>query len=173
MGSVRPYTPVQLIIGVLSVRPDLHDCLIARMEEEFGPIQRVTDPVAFSFTRYYDAEMGANPHRFFVVFETLLSPDMLASCKQRTNRMEANFAGSNGRTINLDPGILSAENLILATTKKRGHRVPLTDGIYAEITLIYQNRSYQSLPWTYADYASDDFRALFNTLREQYLKRVK
>ncbi len=173
MGSIRPFAPVQLIVGVLSVQLDLNDRLMARMEEAFGPVHLVTEAVPFTFTNYYDAEMGARPYRYFMVFETLISPDTLAACKLKTNRIEQEFAGQGGRTINLDPGILSAENIILATTKNRGHRIPLNDGIYAEITLIYQNRSYQSLPWTYADYASDDFRALFNTLREQYMRRVK
>lgn len=174
MGCIRSFTPVQLIVGVLSVSPDFHGRLISRMEHSFGSVKMVTDPVPFTFTHYYDSEMGATPQRFFIVFESLINPERLAQCKLETNRIETEFLhDGGGRSINLDPGILSSENFILATTKHRGHRIPLSEGIYGEITLIYRDHSFRSLPWTYADYASSDFILLFNKLREQYRNEVK
>ena len=174
MGSVRPFTPVTLVVGVLSTRPYLHESLYLHLESEFGKIALVTDPVAFTFTTYYNEEMHGTPQRFFVVFENLIDPELLASFKGITNNLEARYHDDEGfRAINLDPGIISAENLILATTKNRSHRIPLRNGIYGEVTLLYRNHTFQPLPWTYADYASDDFIALFCKLRHDYLIKLK
>ena len=50
-----------------------------------------------------------------------------------------------GRRVNLDPGLLSLANLILATTKNRSHRIPLFDGIYAELTLLYAKKQFHRI----------------------------
>jgi len=173
VGEARDFKPVRLILGVLSVRSDLHRPLVQRMEELFGPIELITDPVPFLYTDYYDREMGKRPDRFFIVFERLMDPTDLVRCKLATNGIEQEFAEKGKRTLNLDPGILSAENLILATTKNRSHRIPLGSGIYGEVTLLYAHHDFQDFPWTYADYKSTSAKALFRQLRTQYLELLK
>ena len=64
-------------------------------------------------------------------------------------------------------------NFILATCKDRSHRIPLKDGIYGETTLIYQDHDFQALPWTYADYRSDEIRAILRSFRDTYRKKLK
>ncbi|NLZ76641.1 MAG: DUF4416 family protein, partial [Spirochaetales bacterium] len=61
--------------------------------------------------------------------------------------------------------LLTLGNLVLATTKNRSHRIALDVGIYAELTLIYHDRSYRALPWTYADYKSPKTIMLLNSWR--------
>ena len=173
MGEGRPFHPVKLVVGVLSTHPEYHTTLFSRLEERFGAIELVTDPVPFGFTDYYDQEMGGNPQRFFIVFHALVDPTELVGCKLYTNGLEQEFAIDGKRTLNLDPGILSAGNLILATTKNRSHRIPLGMGIYGEVTLLYAKKAFQSFPWTYADYKSDAFRELFSNLRGTYLAQLK
>lgn len=90
--------------------------------------------------------MGGNPSRYFLVFKDLVDPARLAAIKRETNDIEERFVENGGRRINLDPGILSAGSFILATTKNRSHRIPLSDGIYAEVTLIYFNHRFNALP---------------------------
>ncbi len=173
MGAVRAFDPVCLVMGVLSTRPDRNQELFDLLSEHFGKIREVTDAVPFTFTGYYDEEMGGRPLRFFIVFEHLFDPSVLAKLKAETNDMEKLFAEDGKRKINLDPGILSADNFILATTKDRSHRVPLSDGMYAEVTLMYANGQFNALPWTYADYRSDAFRALFKRFRQEYLQQLR
>jgi len=60
------------------------------------------------------------------------------------------------------------DKLVLATTKPCGHRPYLGQGIYADLTLTYQNKSYQPLPWTYPDYAAQEIIQMFNHLRKQF-----
>ena len=60
--------------------------------------------------------------------------------------------GELRRTVNIDPGLLSEESLVLATTKASGHRVAIATGLWAEVTLRFERGEYRPLPWTYPDY---------------------
>lgn len=173
MATLRPFQSVKLVFGVLSVDQSLHQRLFKMVEELFGPIESVTDAVPFDYTDYYDEEMGDHPIRFFIVCRNLIDPGRLAECKIRSNGIEAEFSVEGKRRINLDPGLLSAHNLILATTKNRSHRIPLANGIYGEITLMYRDKAFCGFPWTYADYASEPFKAFFASLRASYMKQLK
>ncbi|MCK5156994.1 MAG: DUF4416 family protein, partial [Spirochaetales bacterium] len=109
----------------------------------------------------------------FLTFNQLVEPDRLAEIKELTNLIEEEFRSGNKRRVNLDPGILSETRFILATTKDRGHRVPLKNGIYGEVTLIYMNKEFKPLPWTYADFCDPVYRNLLKEIRKLYLKQLK
>ena len=173
MGKILGFVPSRLVMGVLSSDEGAHPELFSILEGKFGPILESSEAVPFTFTDYYNDEMGSEPQRFFLVFERLYDPSLLAEAKLITNEVEEQFKKEGGRTINLDPGLLSAEILILATTKNRSHRIPLQKGIYAEVTLIYGKGQFNALPWTYADYRSKDFCLLFKHYRIEYMKAIK
>ena len=173
MGLIRAYIPAQLVVGVLSSWPEKQQELILRVQDLFGLVLEVTKPVPFLFTDYYNKEMGTPIERFFIVFKNLVDPSTLAQIKMDTNTLEEHFLEDGRRRINLDPGILSGDNFILATTKDRSHRIPLCHGIFGEVTLIYTKGAFQILPWTYADYKSDEYRALFKEFRTRYLSQLK
>ncbi len=169
MAEAKEFTKCALVMGVLSTAEERHGELIEVLEQSFGPVHTESIHMDFSFTDYYDIEMGGRPVRYLLLFENLVNPSLLADIKTKTNSLELLFADKSGnRRINLDPGTLSLANFILATCKDRSHRIPLRDGIYAETTLIYQNRDFQRLPWTYADYSSDEVRAILRDFRSTY-----
>jgi hypothetical protein len=150
---------------VISGRPSGSAPLGARLEELFGPIDFESPPAPFTFTSYYEREMGSPLSRWFVSFARLVMPDTLAAIKLRTNSLEAELAGPGGRAFNLDPGLLTLARFVLATTKESAHRIPLAGGIYADLTLRYEKGSFRPLPWTYPDYRSEPYIALFERLR--------
>lgn len=163
----KEYDDVMLFMGVLSVR-GFPDALKNELEAEFGPIDIITEPFPFDFTDYYVPEMGEGIERFFISFRNLVSPDTLASIKEKTNEIEKAWADDGKRRINLDPGLLSESSIILATTKNRAHRIAIGLSLYAELTLVYQNRHYVSFPWTYADYRSERVQNVLYNLRNRY-----
>ena len=59
----------------------------------------------------------------------------------------------------LHPGVLALGKFLLATTKDQAHRVYLRDGIFAEVTLRFQDGAFRPWPWTYADYREQIGRA--------------
>jgi len=62
---------------------------------------------------------------------------------------------------------------VLATGKNFTHRIYIGGGIYADLTLIYQKGAFQTLPWTYPDYADRQLQAFLITVRNRYLMEVK
>ena len=75
--------------------------------------------------------------------------------------------------MNIDPGYLAKAHLVLATGKGYSHRPYLREGIYADLTLIYRNKAFQLLPWTYPDDASGDMIAMLTRIREKYILQLK
>lgn len=161
--------PAKLIVGLLFREPESRSGALARLEERFGPLDLLTEPIPFVYTSYYEREMGAGLLRQVAGFENLVEPDALADIKLATNAMEAELSVEGKRTINLDPGILTEERLILASGKNFTHRVYLRNGIYADLTLIYQKGGYRALPWTYADYREPMLLHFFKALKRKLL----
>ena len=62
---------------------------------------------------------------------------------------------------------------MLATTKDQSHRLYIGRGIFAEVTLRYRNKSFEPWEWTYPDYGSETYIALFNELRRRYQRQLK
>jgi hypothetical protein len=102
-----------------------------------------------------------------------LAEDELKRMKRTAESLEAAFlyAGTNRRRINLDPGILTPEHLVLASHKCASHRVYLGDGVYAELELVYQNGDFQPLPWTYPDYRTRLARDFFKVVRSSIMAK--
>ncbi|MFA7670920.1 MAG: DUF4416 family protein [Sphaerochaetaceae bacterium] len=167
------FIPACLIMGILSSQKELDETLIKTLTDNFGPFDVLADPVIFDFTDYYEKEMGFPIWRMFLVFENLVPPENLAKYKLLTIEIEERFKVDSKRKVNLDPGLLTTANIILATTKNRSHRIPLEKGIYGELTLLYTKGCYQEFEWTYPDYKSAKFKALFEKLRSKYLKQLK
>lgn len=172
MAKARPFEKTALVIAILSTCEERREDLLSLLEEKFGKIAKVSQTFDFSYTDYYDQEMGSRPVRYLILFENLVDPSELADIKTATNALEMQFLGSNGRKINLDPGILSLSSFILATCKDRSHRIPLKNGIYAETTLIYQDKDFQRLNWTYADYSSEEIKAVLRDFRSVYKSKL-
>jgi len=81
--------------------------------------------------------------------------------------------GFGPRSINIDPGYLDLARLVLASTKDYKHRIYLNKGIYAEVTLFYQDRTFQPWQWTYPDYKTPEYIAIFNKIRDILILQIK
>jgi len=165
--------PGLLILSVLSARFDtLWDRVRADLEASFGPAAEVSEPFAFDQTDYYDAELGTPILRRLVAFETLRPLDGLAEIKLATNALEASYAEEGRRTVNLDPGFVTAERLVLATGKNFSHRIYLRDGIWADLTLIWQKGGWKDFSWTFPDYAGEEMKRRLTKLRQLYKTKL-
>lgn len=146
---------------------------IGEMEKKFGGLEFLSELMKFDQTKYYEAEMGEGLVRRFAAFSDLISPDRLSEIKLTTNMIEKKLSKNGKRTVNIDPGLLSAERVVLATGKNYSHRIYLGVGIYADLTLVYKAGEFLPLEWTYPDYASDEIREMFMILRRRYMEKVK
>ena len=175
MGKAEGFEKEKLIMGIIFPTDELYEKILAILRERFGEIDFMTEEFSFSeeFSNYYDEEIGGEARRRILSFERLVDPSEQAMIKTYTNEVEAIFSVGGNRKINLDPGFLSHGRLMLATTKKTGFRIPLSDGIYTELTLYYARGAWQKLPWTYRDYQSERVQAFLTTVRKKYLEQRK
>ncbi len=142
------------------------------LEREFGPAWATLPPRPFTYSDYYRDEVGDAPLRAFYGFETTFHPGCLAARKLLSNRLEEELAAGSGyaRPVNLDPGYLAVEKVVLASAKNFAHRIYLADGIYGEVTLQYYDKRFQTLKWTFPDYASGEYFPFFLELRRRLLR---
>lgn len=171
MGKIRKVSPVKLITGIIFKDEDLRIEAEKALRRRFGQLDFESEIMNFDYTDHYEQEMGKNLSRKFISFKRLIKPEKLAGIKRFTNNLESRFSLGGKRKINLDPGYLDANKLVLATTKDWGHRIYLGKGIYAEVTLYFQNKTFKSWEWTYPDYRGEDYIRIFNALRKDYLER--
>jgi hypothetical protein len=172
MGEVREPQPVKVFVGILLALPSTLPELHGSLEEQFGPVDSESQLLEFAYTDYYEPEMGSGLKRKFLGFGRLASPEALVDLKLFTNRVEQTFAINGRRTVNLDPGYLTAARVVLASTKDFAHRLYLGKGIYGEVTLLYQKKDFRALPWTYPDYRSEAYRQFFKELRRVYMAQL-
>ncbi len=159
-----------LLCGIMRHPEISREIIISRLEKEFGHVAAQSEEFPFSFTTYYEQEMGKNLLRSFLTFEQHVSPAVQAEIKLKTNAIESEFIKEGQhRIVNLDPGLLSAHNLILTTGKDFSHRIYIRDGIFAEVTLMVNKGRLTPLPWTYADYRSSVVLDFFEKQRQDFL----
>ena len=164
---------VKLIISLFSPETELIGGVIHELEAFFGPTDWKSPELIFDRTKYYAKEMGWPLYRRFISFHTLIRPEAIAEIKLTTNTLENRYLQDENRKINIDPGYISLERLILATGKNYIHRIYLSRGIYADLTLIFQRGGFRPLEWTYRDYADADTIDHFNRLRERYKNQIR
>jgi len=171
MGVLKSAAPVKLLVGMIAGQPGLFEEVRPFLTARFGPIDLESPVYAWNHTTYYEKELGADLKRRFFFFEHLISPDSLPEIKRFSNALEQRWlrttAEGDLRQINLDPGYLAPSKIVLATTKDYSHRIYLRDGIFAEVTLVYQGKSFIPLPHTYPDFRSDEYISFFNEARKR------
>jgi len=166
--NVPRVKPVKLICGVLfNTAVDL-PLVDSRLIHLFGPIESKSPVFPFTFTEYYNFEMGSGLSKQFYAFENLISPDSLADIKNRTIALESEFSINRRRSLNLDPGYLEESKLVLASTKNFSHRIYLRDDIWAEVTMRFVKSDFVFHPWTYADYSQKLATDYFKLVRLRY-----
>jgi hypothetical protein len=166
MGIAKTPRPVQFFTSIIfSDEIPLFDAK-KRLQAAIGNFQEETAFMLFSQTDYYEREMGGNLSRIFILFEPLFQRDMLPDIKLKTNDIELALALKGKRMVNIDPGYISLENIILATTKGYAHRIYVGNGIYGDLTLTFSAGTYRPLGWTYPDYGSKEVISLLNRWRE-------
>jgi len=173
MSKPKGPEPVKLISSIFSADRGLLAEVLKELSAEYGRADFISEFIPFDRTDYYEKEMGQTLIRRFVSFEDLVRPESLPEIKIFTNGIEERFSDEGRRKANIDPGYISGNHLILATGKGYAHRPYLGNGIYADLTLIYRNKTFRPLEWTYPDYAEKDVIGMFNRIREKYLVQLK
>ena len=164
--------PARVIVSVLTADSRILNSAKPLLVRELGPIDEEIGPLAFNYTSYYNGEMGQGILRWLWSFAELVDRETLVGIKCLTNTIEQAYTVEGKRRFNLDPGLMTLGNFVLATGKNNSHRIYLGKGIFADLTLVFRAGTYRPLEWTYPDYADRELIAILNRLRESYKCRL-
>lgn len=174
MGTASGPLPVKLITALMARDTNRIGTTARILADTYGPIDSESEVYPFSYSGYYQREMGTPLVKQFISFRDLVYPDRIAAIKGWSNNLELDISGShdqNGRMVNIDPGYLNDAKLVLATTKDFSHRIYLSNGIYAETTLEYRKGAFRVYPWTYPDYRSGLALTYFSQVRDLFMEQ--
>ena len=164
---------VKRITGILFPTDNLNllQWSINELSRLWGTPEIMSEPVPFDKTDYYH-EIHPNLSRAFACFPGLVNAGELADWKHEAIRIEA-MSRQPVRAVNIDPGYIDGARLILASTKDHAHRIYLRDGIYAEVTMRFRFKQWQSFDYTFPDFASGVYNEFLSGVRKLWLMETK
>ena len=172
MARIQKPPPARLILSIIYSSQDALADALNEVEKRFGRVQYETTEIPCSDAPLYKEEMGDPLYRRLFSFEQLVSRDSLAEIKGNCHKIEPLFADHVGdfifRTVNIDPGILTPDNLVMASHREYNHRIYLKDGVFAEVALIYSGERFKRLPWTNPDLCCDEAIDFFLRVRGSF-----
>jgi hypothetical protein len=173
MAKIKQPQKILVVAGLIYIDDFQTSKVLDILSRELGDVSLQSEIIPFTHTAYYNKEMGDDLLRQWFAFGKLADPDVLIELKHRSNEIEQKFINEKGgRTVNIDPGLVTMSNFILASTKNYSHRIYIGKGIYAEVTLIYKNQKYLALEWTYPDYKEIKALDFFQKARGILKKRL-
>jgi hypothetical protein len=173
MSTPKDADDVKLVASLFSPEEKILEEVIVELQKAHGSADWVSPPLFFDRTRYYEKEMGWPLHRRFLSFRNLIRPEEIVDIKLQTNELEKRTLREGKRRVNIDPGYVALERLVLATGKNYTHRIYLSKGIFADLTLVFHQGSFQTLAWSYRDYADPVVIGYFNKIREHYKNQLR
>jgi hypothetical protein len=175
MAEPKAFSPVKLICGIIAFEERIFNKAEEDLGRLYGPVDLTSSLFEFKFTDYYEKQMGKDLKRKFLSFAEFVLPEKLSEIKLQTNGLEEELRKefqSGRRIVNIDPGYLSSSSLIMATAKDFAHRVPLHDGIYAHLELLFGKKEARPLSWTYPDFKTEEYQGFFMEVRRIYLSQL-
>jgi len=182
MGRIYFPKPVKLVVSIFGSQAILLNYYKDLLIKEFGSVDQESDIQSFNFTEYYREEFGNGLIQKLYSFENLIKPERLSQIKIKTNTLEYintdkiklnNKHYPGPRKVNIDPGYISLDKFILASTKNGPARIYLNNGIYAEITLRFINKSFVPVEFTYSNYKTENFIDFLNKIRQIYKLQLR
>ncbi len=165
MAEIKQTEKAKLIIGIFYKKGTQISTLINKLKERFGDIEIESQEFDFNFTNYYELEMGENLVKKFLIFREIIERSKLSEIKILTNILEQKLSSNNKRTINIDPGYLTKSQLVLASAKESAYKIYLDKGIFAHLTYVFINKSYQPTERCFPDFKSKEIIDFFNQIR--------
>jgi hypothetical protein len=75
MGLAQEFEKEILVMGVLASDSAIEQQALEAAQSAFGPIDAMTEHEIFTWTDYYNLEMGQPIGRFFLCFQNRVAPD--------------------------------------------------------------------------------------------------
>ncbi len=166
-------SPVKLLAAVLTP-PTFETATVRKLlEERWGAIDFEGSAHPFDCTDYYVQEMGEELVRTFFSFEQLISPEEIVDAKHAAWLLERQFAVNGKRTVNIDPGYLDTNKLVLVSFKYVAQKIYLERGVWADPVCFYRKGSFHAYEWTFEDFRRKRYEKELLAIRQRYKEALR
>lgn len=172
MGRPSEPKPVKLFFAVLFSDDTKIKEAERILKNEFGEFDFISEVFQFRETDYYKDEMGDDIKRVFFSVQNLMPPDKIVYVKKRTAEIETSLSVEGKRKVNIDPGYIDFNKVVLATYKGGGCKVYIVEGVWIDIILRYEKGKFHSFPWTFPDFARGMYSDVLLNMRNSYKKQL-
>lgn len=171
MSHPYPIPPAWPLFAFFSNVPDLLEKASRLLEDKYGPWQ--VPPLDYPFTHsdYYTEEMGPGLVKRLCIGSRTVPREDLADLKAEGAALEQDFSRNGdleSRQVNIDPGYIALEHMVLFSWKPRAHKILVGGGVYGDLQLLWRRdaKSFEAMPWSFPDYASDPVRKYLSDVRD-------
>ncbi|ACO04398.1 MULTISPECIES: DUF4416 family protein [Persephonella] len=154
--------------GLMWNRKEFLEQAFQTINHHFGKIIEKTDHFSLEYSKYYEKEMGKDLRKIFIITDRVIDKSEIGDIKKLSMKIEDDMRIEGKRTVNIDPFYIDMDQVVVATSKYRGNRVYIGEGIFVELELWYHHGSFQPFLWTYIDYK--EHIHFFNKVRNIYKK---
>ncbi len=158
---MKPKIYIKLIVGAIYSDIEILNLAKAQILGLNHIINAQSKEFPFNLTKYYNSEMGPNLRRCFLALKGLENIEDAYKWKIQMTEIENNLSHYGKRRINLDPGYLDSQKIMLFSKKSGPQKVYIRKGIWGDITLIKQKDGFQYLPWTFPDIREGRYNSFF------------
>ncbi len=141
-----------LFMAVMYSSEDNFNRVKDELVRKYGSIKAESNSYDFSFTDYYEEEMGSGLKKRFLVFEKAIEKKDLVEIKNNITEIEEKYSKEKRRTVNIDPGYLSDKELVLATFKGKDFKEKISDKVWVHRVLEFDDYKVKEFFHTFADY---------------------
>ncbi|MBN1129088.1 MAG: DUF4416 family protein [Chitinispirillaceae bacterium] len=173
MGTAQIPASTVLFFAIMYHKRFTFDRVMECLERRFGHCDSAYGPVPFIWTGYYAREMGEELLKTYLCHHAPFPREELPSVKVWTNALEQELAQDGRRIVNIDPGYLARDKLVLASTKDFYHRLYLGRGIYGEVTLHFRQGRYRHFSWTYPDFKEEKLQEFLMMARAKLVGELR
>ncbi|MDO8740929.1 MAG: DUF4416 family protein [Candidatus Woesearchaeota archaeon] len=154
MKIITTAHPAKLLIGIMFSDKKLYSNAMNDLKSRFGDIEAESKEYEFSkITDYYADEMGSRILKKFLVFKNKINKDDLAGIKLFTIEVENKYKRYKKRKVNIDPGCLTNDSLVLASFKKgTNYKEQISERVYAHKVLEFRKNEAIMFWHTFPDY---------------------
>jgi hypothetical protein len=172
MAEITKTQTAKLFFAIMYKNKDIFNEILNILIKKFGDIESVLE-YDFHFTSYYENETGKNLKKNLIVFKKYIKRDELSNLKIYSNNLEKKYSENKKRKINIDPGYLTLNSLVLASAKNLPHRVYLSKGIYADVVMIYTNKKYSASERAFPDFKQEIVKEFLKIERLKIKEELK
>jgi len=138
-------------MAVMYASDELFNNVKDELIQKYGELKAESNPYDFDFTSYYEKEMGSGLKKKFLIFKKEIIKEDLTEIKLFITEIEKKLSIENKRKVNIDPGYLSENELVLATFKAKDFKEKISDKVWVHKVLEF-NGKIKEFFHTFADY---------------------